>query len=83
MTLRTVLGLGAAVASLTLAACSPPPIRCETDDNCLEDQKCDVRQGLCVDEGEYIEDLGGTAGTGTGDSRTGSSAGSCSTVQGS
>lgn len=81
MSMRTVLGLGAAVAALTLAACSPPPIRCETDDNCLEDQKCDVRQGLCVDEGEYIEDPGGT--TGTGGSVTGSSAGACSAVQGS
>jgi hypothetical protein len=79
MSMRTVLGLGAALAALTLAACSPPPIRCETDDNCLEDQKCDVRQGLCVDEGEYIEDPGGS---GTGDSRAASSTGSCSAVQG-
>lgn len=81
MSMRTVLGLGAAVAALTLAACSPPPIRCETDDNCLEDQKCDVRQGLCVDDGEYIEDLGGTAAPGGSETR--SSAGACSAVQGS
>jgi hypothetical protein len=77
--MRTVLGIGAALAALTTLACSPPPIRCETDDHCLEDQKCDVRQGLCVDEGEYIEEPGAM---GSGGSRTGAGADSCTPAQG-
>jgi hypothetical protein len=61
MSLRLSLGIAAVVfTALTAVSCSPPLIRCETDDNCTEDMKCDVRQGLCVDEGDYIETDGGT-----------------------
>lgn len=72
MSLRTCLVSGAALfAALFAVNCSPPPIRCETNDQCLEDMKCDVRQGLCVDEGEYIENPDGTPDTGS-TTRTGS-----------
>ena len=68
MSLRVLIGLGAVAAALFMTSCAPPLIRCETNDHCNPDMKCDLRQGLCVDEGEYIE---GPGNTGT-DCRTGS-----------
>ena len=59
MTLRLSLG-AVLVAALTAVNCSPPLIRCETDEHCTSDMKCDVRQGVCVDEGDYIENPDGT-----------------------
>jgi hypothetical protein len=71
-------------ATLTAVGCSPPLIRCETDANCTSDMKCDVRQGLCVDDGTYIEPTdGGPVNGGSIDNPfSGSvSGGGCSTAQ--
>jgi hypothetical protein len=60
MSLRISPFIAAVVfTALTAVSCSPPLIRCETDDHCTEDMKCDVRQGLCVDKGTHIETDGG------------------------
>jgi hypothetical protein len=66
MSLRLSLGFGAALlAALFAVNCSPPLIRCDTDANCTSDMKCDVRQGVCVDKGMYIENPDGTPLDGT------------------
>lgn len=63
MSLRISLGIAAVMfTALTAVSCSPPLIRCETDDQCTSDMKCDLRQGLCVDKGTYIEDGGAVTG---------------------
>ncbi|WP_224369012.1 hypothetical protein [Hyalangium versicolor] len=65
MSLRISPALGAVLFSALFAVnCSPPLIRCETDNECTSDMKCDVRQGLCVDKGEYIENPDGTPAAG-------------------
>jgi hypothetical protein len=61
MPLRISLAIATVLSTVIIAvACSPPLIRCETDDHCTSDMKCDVRQGLCVDKGTYIENPDGT-----------------------
>jgi hypothetical protein len=86
MSLRISLGIAAVVfTALTAVSCSPPLIRCETDNHCTEDMKCDVRQGLCVDKGEHIEPDGGTVTGGSTDCHTASgcpSDSSCITAYG-
>jgi hypothetical protein len=65
MSLRISLRIAAVLfTALTAVSCSPPPIRCETDAQCTSDMKCDVRQGLCVDKGTYIENPDGGPVTG-------------------
>jgi hypothetical protein len=68
MSLRIFLRAAALVfTAVTAVSCSPPLIRCETDNNCTEDMKCDVRQGLCVDKGEHIEPDEGAVNGGSTD----------------
>ena len=83
MSLRISLGIAAVMfTALTAVSCSPPLIRCETDDQCTSDMKCDVRQGVCVDKGTYIEDAGASGGSADCQS-VGCPAGSqCSVAQG-
>ncbi|MDY7228732.1 hypothetical protein [Hyalangium rubrum] len=83
MSLRLSLGCGAVLfAALFSVSCAPPLIRCETNEHCLEDMKCDVRQGLCVDEGTYIENPDGTPATEIGPAPEGGAEASCNTADG-
>lgn len=62
MSLRNPIVLGSVlIAALFTLNCGEPLIRCETDNECTKDMKCDVRQGVCVDKGEYIENPNGTS----------------------
>lgn len=83
-TLATV-GLVGAAAVFSLQ-CGGPDIRCVNDENCLEDQICDTRQGLCVaadggtptdvpEDGGQTDDAGTNDDAGTMDAGTGMDAG--------